>query len=312
MDNKMTNEAFEVENTLIPAMPSNLMPNRVYFTDDKDFIARRANEMFAMLQKGYADKDGLIVDNANDLIRLSDFVKFVFDSDQQILAHIIYRRFAGGKKLFLGAAKKNVDGKNAIQEIIKTDIEPYDNWFWGEVSGPIEHYFKKHNGRPVPKELAAKFLKKKNIVVSPDENDPVHYTRQIADLPNPIEKAIYGFKDEAMAKEVMESIDNYEDFRIEVNSMPDKINENEFSNGLLEDALAIIVQIADMHEEFGFNEMLPHWHKAVINAITYMKQHINDIADHEKLKQTKSSINMGEYLCEKMPLLTLKKFKAPK
>lgn len=212
-----------------------------------------------------------------------------------------------GNRVYL-TDDKDFIAKNANQEIVKSDIEPYNNWFWGEVSGPIEHYFKKHGGNPIPKELAPKFLNKKNIVLNPNPNDLVHYTRKIANLEDPIEKAIYGFKDEAMAKEVMESIDNYEDFKISVNSQPDKMNESEFSNSLLEDALVVVIQVVDMHEEFGFNEMLPHWHKALTNAVLFMEKHINNISNKDKLVQVKSSINIAKHLLEEMPLLTIHKF----
>lgn len=188
-------------------------------------------------------------------------------------------------------------------------IDPDDNFFWGEVSGPIEHYFKKHNGRPVPKELAGKFLRTNSTIVpSNDPNDLVHYTRKIADLENPVEKAIYGFKDEAMAKEVMESIDNYEAFRLNVNSLPDRLNEDIDNSKNLENALDVVIKIAEMHEEFKFNEMLPHWKKNLDKAISYMKEKLPYIDDTSLRRQVASSIETGNILNEEMPLLKIKKF----
>lgn len=300
---------FESDLQIIHDMPSNIVANTVYVTDDKNFAANRIDEIYSMLVNAYADKGGLIVHSPEELLNKIQLMKFVFNPDKEILAITIYRYFAGGNKLFLGAATKTDQGKDAIQLIIKSDIEPYDNWFWGEVSGPIEHYFKKHNGRPIPKELAGKFLRHKSTVIpSPDPNDPVHYTRQIADLPTPIEKAIYGFKDEAMAKEVMESIDEYEKFRLEVNSMPDKLNES-YSDEVLEQALDIVIQINDMHEEFGFNEMLPSWNASLEAAVKYMKNHIASIVDPAKKRQVTSSLEVADILKKEMPLLTINRFK---
>ena len=56
-----------------------------------------------------------------------------------------------------------------------------------------------------------------------------------------------------MAKRVIEFVDNYEEFRLSVNSLPDKtIKEND--NFTLEDALSVVIQIADFHYEDGINE----------------------------------------------------------
>lgn len=106
----------------------------------------------------------------------------------------------------------------------------------------------------------------------------------------------------------MKSIDNYEDFRLEVNSMPDTLNESGYDSDKLEDALSIVIQVVDMNEEFGFNEMLPHWHKAILAAIRYMQNVINDISDHDKLLQVKSSISIANTMLEIMPVLTIHQF----
>ena len=315
MENKENNkiatvvEAYEVENTLLTQMPNRLESGKVYFTNDKAFISTRINELFDMLKRGYEDKGGLIVKTPQKLLEDIDYIKLVFDSNNNILACMIYRTFAGGKKIYLGAAKRNIDGKAAMQEIIKTDIEPYDNFFWGEVSGPIEHYFKKHNGRPIPKELVSRFLgTKRHISISPDPNDPIYYTRMIGNIANPIEKALYGFKDEAMAREVMESIDNYEEFRLSTNALPDNLDESK-EKDYLNNALDIVAELIEFHEEFQFNEMLPSWHKALANAISYMESNLSNIKLSKK-EQVQSAIHHGKLLFKKMPLLKLQQFKA--
>ena len=309
MKNRMINEAFEVENTLIEHMPQKLESGKVYLTNDKDFIANRINELYNMLKTAYADKGGVIVKSPIEFLDNIDYIKIVVANDNSTLAFLTYKTYAGGKKLYLGAGRKTIDGKNAIQEIIKSDIEPYDNWVWGEVSGPIEHYFKKHNGRPIPKELVSRFLAaKRAIIPSPDPNDPIHYTRKIANLPDPIEKALYGFKDENMAKEVMESIDNYEEFRLSSNMLPDKINESK-NNQYLEDALNIISELIEFHDEMGFNEMLPSWKKALDQALIYLQKTLPFINDINKIEQVKSAIKHGTNLLKYMPLLQLHTFK---
>ena len=295
------------ENTIIHMMPDEIKPGVIYLTDDKLFAKKYISDIYDMMQKGYADKGGLIVKTEQELFDNIELMKIVFSDDLKILACFTYKSFAGGNKLYVGAGRRTDAGRNAIQEIIKSDIEPYDNWFWGEVSGPIEHYFKKHNGRPIPKELVHLFVgTKRNIVVSPDPNDPIHYTRKIGDFNNPIEKSMYGFKDEQMAKIVMESIDNYEDFRLTTNALPDKI-VNESVN-YLNDALSVIMEITELKEEFGFNELLPHWHTQLNNAITYMSNQLPLISDASLHRQVESSIKQGNLLKKYMPKLTMHKF----
>ena len=301
-------ETAEIGNQILTVMPNKLESNKVYLTNDKDFVKKHIDEIWNMLEKGYADKGGLIVKSKEKLIDSIDLIKLVFAENGAIDALMTYKFFAGGKKMFLGAAKKSNAGKNAIQEIIKSDIEPYDNWFWGEVSGPIEHYFKKHNGRPIPKELVHKFVgSKRAITPSPDPNDPIHYSRQIADLSGSIEKAMYGFKDEAMAREVMESIDNYEGFRLSANMLSDKMFESENLDHI-EDALNIIIEIVEFHEELNINELLPSWNEQLNLAMQYLESHIDDIEDSNKILQVKSAIKQGHYLKKEMQPLVLHQF----
>lgn len=261
-----------------------------------------------MIEIAYADKGGSIVKSIDDMLDNSAYLKIVFGNENEILAFLTYSAYAGGKKLYVGAGKKTKAGKDAIQEIIKSDIEPYDNWVWGEVSGPIEHYFKKHNGRPIPKELVYKFLKTKRIITpSPDPNDPIHYSRKIANLPDAIEKALYGFKDEAMAKEVMESIDNYEEFRLSSNALPDKLNESK-NLEYLEDALSIIIEISEFRDELGFNEMLPSWKKSLDLALAYLKKNNKLVKNSRKREQVDAAIARAHNLMTYMPVLELHKF----
>lgn len=301
----------DIENKILHVMPNDIIPNVVYLTDDKQFIAKRSQEIFDMLVKGYADKGGLtLLKTPSQLVSDVDLMKIVFSKNGKVLACITYKYWAGGNKMFLGAAIRNDAGKNAIQEIIKSDIEPYDNWFWGEVSGPIEHYFKKHNGRPIPKELVSSFVKtKRNIVPSPDPNDPIHYTRKIGNIETPVEKAMYGFKDEAMAKAVMESIDNYEEFRLSANAIPSKLNEANNTDSL-ESSIDVIGEITEMHEEFSFNEMLPHWKKQLDYAIAYMEKSLPSIKNANKFRQVQSAIKQGNILKRDMPTLALHQFHA--
>ena len=301
---------YESEGIKYPA-PDKIVPNKVYLTDDINFIKKYIPQIYSIMKTAYdKTQNGFIIKSEDDLLSQTELIKIVFDENDTVLACCLYKNFSGGNKRFVSGGVQSEEGKKAVQDIIKTDIEPYDGWFWGEVSGPIEHYFKKFNGRPIPKELVGEFLNvHRKITPSPDPNDPVHYTRVIGDLKNPIEKAIYGFKDVEMAKRVMEFVDNYEEFRLSVNSLPDKtIKEND--NFTLEDALSVVIQIADFHYEDGINEMLPSWNKQLIKAENTLKTYNTSDLNDNKKNQVKSAIKECSRLRNRMPLLTIHKFKA--
>ena len=52
--------------------------------------------------------------------------------------------------------------------------------YWTEVSGIIEHYyFKKHNGFPIPNNMASKILGVPDSQITPSKKDMIHYNRVI-------------------------------------------------------------------------------------------------------------------------------------
>lgn len=103
--------------------------------------------------------------------------------------------------------------------------------------------------------------------------------------------------------------DDYEEFRLNANAIPDKLNESNDAS-YLNDALDTVIELVELHEELGFNEMLPSWHKALSNAIAYMENHLPNVKDKAKHEQVKSAIKHGKLLQDEMPLLALHRFKA--
>ena len=85
-------------------------------------------------------------------------------------------KLMSGKKRIGSAAVRSDLGSEAAKKIIASDIAPYDNWYWVEASGAIEHLFKKLGGNPIPSFLASKFLEKDVELI---DGDPVHYKRAI-------------------------------------------------------------------------------------------------------------------------------------
>ena len=114
----------DIENKILHVMPNDIIPNVVYLTDDKQFIAKRSQEIFDMLVKGYADKGGLtLLKTPSQLVSDVDLMKIVFSENGKVLACITYKYWAGGNKMFLGAAIRNDAGKNAIQEVCVDNLK---------------------------------------------------------------------------------------------------------------------------------------------------------------------------------------------
>lgn len=114
-------------------------------------------------------------------------------------------------------------GKYCVRAIIKSDVAPYTNWIWGEVSEAIEHYFKKFDGYPLLNSLVAEVLKKNSDDIELSK-DGFHYKRKIGKNSEATEKVVYGFPSQDVADRAMASA-NYEIKRHKLNMQ--LINEDE-------------------------------------------------------------------------------------
>lgn len=107
----------------------------------------------------------------------------------------------------------------------------------------------------------------------------------------------------------MESLDNYEEFRLSSNALPDNVI-TESSNDYLQNALDIIIELSELHDELHFNELLPHWQIQLDRALAYLSSHINTIVNAQKKKQATSAIEQGKRLKKYMMPLVLHQFHA--
>lgn len=288
------------------------VPYKVYITQDKSFVEKYANEILSLVSASYA--------NGNKSVRTTrdvlgaNMAKFVFNAIGQIIALSLYRSDLGGFKRFCSASRKeDPKYKGAVQEIIKSDIEPYDNWFWVEASGPIEHYFKKHGGNPIPNYLAHKFLRKpKKDIVELDE-DGAHYKRFLfSDSAEPTKKMIFGFKSREAADLVMQKINDYQKFKLDVDSAVEDLFEGEEVSAADKslEAASIVIQEIEERYESGCNEMLPAWKDALDGAVARFKEEQcrTGLDDGTRL-YVDSNLATAERLLQEMPLLVVRQFR---
>ena len=297
--------------------PVNIEPNKIYSVDDKSFVKNYISFIFNMMVDRYSDIGGIedMVKSPEALLSKADLFKIVFDSDLNVLACSTYKYYLGGNKLFLGAGCRNGGtGAKALESIIVSDIQPYDNWFWGEVSGAIEHYFQKHHGNAIPNYMVWKFLRKpiEDIKLDPrgPKVDPIHYSRLLGDpkKQNWQRKSMWGYKDEAMAREVMTEIQKDSDFRLKSETVTEELySKSDEAIRSIEKAIGIIAEITEFNEEKDCHEMLPIWSKKLDEAVATIREQKDSVKDVGLKKRLNSALNAANILRKDMPVLTLSK-----
>lgn len=165
-----------------------------------------------------------------------------------------------------------------------------------EVSGIIEHYFKKHNGYPIPNTIASNILQVSDNLITLSKKDMFHYDRVIGQDGEKFTKMIYGIKSEEIFQEAMSDFEGNYDFMKEVNKMVNESKETKYS---VRQAIYIIENLYRMHEENTLNELIPKWHDALRDSMEVLystKERTQTISDY---------IEYGEYLLSDMQVLML-------
>lgn len=266
---------------------------KVVFIEKKD-IMPLADFIWQMLVSSYENIGGLkTYRSKEDFLRKVKYAKIVYNN-ADIVACAIYRNMEGSYKMVAIGCNQEDIGKQGIQAIIKDDIEMFDYHFWAEVSGAIEHYFRKYNGYPMPNILAPEILSISSELIRLSKNDNVHYERQISN--EWFEKMIYGAKSKEVYEAAIAAVEDYSKFMKEVN----KINENSNMNGRysVKQAMYIVENIYRAHEEDGYNELIPSWYKA-------LKESMEVLLAAEQTQTVVDYIEYCNYLLETMPVLQL-------
>lgn len=286
-------------------MKNEYAPYVVQVINDKEFLKRRRNEIFTLVQNAYASKGGFAgADNPRTLVKDTDRAKIVFDDNGEIIACALYRIDIGGFNRFGSAGiRGNSESLKAVEDIIKSDIEPYTNWYWVEASDAIEHLYKKNGGNPIPNWIVGETLglshEDKGFRV--DDSDDVHYFRLIRGSEK--RKMMFGFKDEETKNKAYSAVADYGEFKLGVNGMDRRISESTDRNHQeMEEARKFICRLLDLHYEDGFNEMLPEWRDRLLHCMDVIEDNI-DKAPEDKRPMYRASLNRAETCLEDMDIL---------
>ena len=210
------------------------------------------------------------------LSRTTSLAKVVKNANGQVISCAFYRNIDGSFKLQAYGYDGSPGGKAGVKAIIKSDIAPYINWVWGEVSGSVEKYFKKFEGYPLPNSLVVEVLKK-----NPDDielsKDGFHYKRKIGKNCEATEKVVYGFPSQDVADLAMASA-NYE---IECHKLNMQlINEDEYNKRELsfDGACSFVDQLLDLYDDEGWRQLTPGLSVLLDQSIEVIKKN----AEQEK------------------------------
>ena len=232
----------------------------------------------------------------------------VFDDNGEIIACALYWIDYGGFKRFGSAGiNGNSESLKAVEDIIKSDIEPYNNWYWVEASDAIEHLYKKNGGNPIPNWIVGEALRisKDDTSFRIDKTDEVHYFRLIRGKDK--RKMMFGFKDEETKNRAYSAVKDYAKFKLDVNSIKERISESEDDIVVeLEKARKFIRGMFDLHYEYGFNEMLPEWQKELLHYMDVIENNMDKIPEDKK-RMYKASLDRAETCLEEMDLIEFKK-----
>lgn len=263
----------------------------------KEEIDRYSNFVWDMLEKSYEHIGGLqSYRNYSDFKKKNHKILVVIDFNSATsLACATFRRIENSLKMTAIGCSQDDKGKLALQQIIQHTISELELHYWSEVSGAIEHYFKKHNGFPMPNTMAGKILQipEKDITIS--NKDMVHYDRPIGKDREVFTKMIFGIKSDEIFQQAMNEVENYYDFMKEVNNM---INESKEFKYSIKQSIYIIENLYRLHEENKVNELTPKWADA-------LKESMKTLRKSTKNQTISDYIEYGEYLLSDMQILEL-------
>lgn len=263
----------------------------------KEEIDRYSNFVWDMLEKSYEHIGGLqSYRNYSDFKKKNHKILVVIDfNSATLLACATFRRIENSLKMTAIGCSQDDKGKLALQQIIQHTISELELYYWSEVSGAIEHYFKKHNGFPMPNTMAGKILQipEKDITIS--NKDMVHYDRPIGKDREVFTKMIFGIKSDEIFQQAMNEVENYYDFMKEVNNM---INESKEFKYSIKQSIYIIENLYRLHEENKVNELTPKWADA-------LKESMKTLRKSTKNQTISDYIEYGEYLLSDMQILEL-------
>lgn len=221
--------------------------------EDKQYISINRKKIFKFMNDGYI-KSGQGTfkgcGSSSDIKKKATEVKIAVDDEtNEYIAISIYSSYLGGYKC-VGLTVTTDDslrdnGKNALKEIIKYDINHYKSFYWMECSHSIEHYYDKFRGFKIPNAYVREILNSqtpdKADCISSLSEDGYHYVRHSNALDRDFEKVIYGFNTEDVYNKII--TEQEAEFKKWIQRFEQPLNESIYDGMSKLDAVFMIVDI---------------------------------------------------------------------
>jgi len=280
----------ELREALYKSLQENINRNGLY-DFSKEEIGPYIDTIWRIMQDSYEELGGF--KSYTDKEKMADKATLytLYFRENNITAAAVYNSTTKNDFKMVGIGKSHQtegDFNADVQEIIKRDIRNFNCFYWAEVSGVIEHWFKKHNGFPIPNHYVKEMIPNGRSVKSLSD-DGYHYIRLLGPHKTPTTKCVFGFRDSKILNEIntefcTDEFQSYEDFRKYVNSSETNIQEE--SNILkyqqlpqkVSWAIGFIATLDEYNNE-GLNELTPYMIEAYNDALATLNAYSEEYSD---------------------------------
>lgn len=248
-----------------------------------------------LIKKSYEKIGGKQGDRTVDQLKAVQTIAQVVYDKGKIIAYALGKKVHSndiGNKLNLIGCDQTWKGKEAMQAIIKYNIDNFKANVWCECSGVIEHWFKKYDGYPIPNQLVPEIIGEPRDKVWFHE-DGYHYRRFLAAAHGRfVQKIMFGFVNNDIMRKTLNQI-GYDIMRDRINN---KINEKSVDNTMsaLQKAEEFVQQMDKLAED-GMQEILPNMAAFLNKAVEILIDNNSEMAPlGKKLLKTFKPIEVGQ------------------
>lgn len=161
---------------------SSLLTEHFVNCTNKEEMQQYKYDVWDILQRSYAYCGGIKnVDSVDDLID-DTYLWKLFRKNGKIIAAICYTDRKGGRKMCLMGSDGTPEGRTCLKKMMEDDFELEERNSWVGASGKALITMLKHGAKPVPANVAIKFMGNKCIPV-----DKYWYKRPIINSEGEVE-----------------------------------------------------------------------------------------------------------------------------
>lgn len=229
-----------------------------------------------LIKKSYEKIGGKQGERTVEQLRsVATLAQVVYDKGK-ILAFALMKKVHAndvGNKINLIGSDQTWKGKEAMQAILKHNIDNFKAHVWCECSGAIEHWFKKYDGYPIPNQYVPEIIGEPRGKVWFHE-DGFHYRRFLSAAGGRfVQKMMFGFVNDDIMQKTLNSI-GYEVMKDKINN---KIHEDVTTS--LDKAIQFVTALDSSVKSKEIDVMLPSIEEYLDKAIEILQTNNDKLAE---------------------------------